>query len=131
MGKKAAFVALVCFQIHQQFFENCCEMLSKMLKKYSWIKNFIVKNNGAKSFLFSYICVKKFVLYWNCNLKNSFSYFFFHIICEINPCLVINFSHISAFPGGSIYVGGWNNLSGQMKNLGQLMWADNIIYVGE
>ena len=36
-----------------------------------------------------------------------------------------------AFSGGSINLGGWKNLSGQIKNSGQLMWADKIIYVGE
>ena len=35
------------------------------------------------------------------------------------------------FPGGSINLGGWKDLSGQIKNLGQLMWVDKLIYVGE
>ena len=38
---------------------------------------------------------------------------------------------IKVFPGGSINVGRWKNLSGQIKNLGQIMWLDKIIYVGE
>ena len=37
----------------------------------------------------------------------------------------------SWFPGRSINLGGGKNLSEQIKNLGQLMWADKIIYVGE
>ena len=37
----------------------------------------------------------------------------------------------SWFLGESINLGGWKNLSEQIKNSGQLMWADKIIYVGE
>ena len=37
----------------------------------------------------------------------------------------------SWFPGGAINLGRRKNLSGQIQNSGQLMWEDQIIYVGE
>ena len=55
------------------------------------------------------------------------------ITTRSNPVVVVWYleKNNKAFPGESINLGGWQNLSGQNKNSGQLMWADKIIYVGE
>ena len=43
----------------------------------------------------------------------------------------IRITDTSWFPGESINLGGWKNLSGQIKTSGQLMWADKMIYVAK